>query len=67
LDRKVQVGEVGGLEADLGAVALRVAEVEAALEPRGGPETPTAQQPRALAVGRGEVEVLHQRAAERSS
>jgi negative regulator of sigma E activity len=34
-------GEVGGLEADLEAAALRAAEAEAALEPRGRPETPT--------------------------
>jgi hypothetical protein len=49
-------GEVGGLEADLEAVALRAAEAEAALEPRGGSETPAVQQLRALAVGLGEAE-----------
>jgi len=46
-------GEVGGLEADLEAVALRAAKAEAALDSRGRPETPTVQQLRALAVGRG--------------
>ena len=44
---------MGGLEADLGAVALRAAKAEAALDSRGRPETPTVQQLRALAVGRG--------------
>lgn len=49
-------GEVGGLEADLEAVALRAAEAETALEPRSRPDTPSVQQLRALTVGRGETE-----------
>jgi hypothetical protein len=58
-------GEVGGLEADLEAVALRAADAKAALEPRGGPETLTVQQLRALAVGR-EVTELYTSARSRA-
>jgi|AntAceMinimDraft_5_1070358.scaffolds.fasta_scaffold216471_1 hypothetical protein len=37
---------MGGQDVDLGAVALRATEAETHSKPRGGPETPTAQQPR---------------------